>query len=629
MSFLSPLFLVGVAAAAVPILLHLLRRRPEGSVKFPAVRLLQHSPVEHTSRRRLRELLLLALRVAALVLLSVAFARPFLAATTAVGSGGVTVVALDTSLSLSTPERMARAQTLAREAVQAAPSGHMVGVVTFADAATVAAEPAADRALAVAAVDASSAGAGATRYRPALEAAEGLIAAHGDGSGRIVVVTDLQAGGWTSGDRLRVPEGVQVEVADVGALPDNLAVVAARIEGERDVVATLANFGAEPREARLSVEAGGRQIGPEAVTVGAGSTASVRFAEVEGDRATVRVDDPNGLQADNERRLVMQGRNVPSVLVVTAAGDLEREAFYLQQALTAAGTEGSAFAVEGAGASTLSTWDDTRIDQHAAVVLLSTRGLEQRGRQLLRGFVERGGGLLLAAGPEVDGQIAAEAVAAPVSMTMPESADLPDPRGAGRAIVPSDIRHPVFLALTAAGAALGPSTYQRVATIDSPDCQPIARFTTGEPALLDCSQGSGRTLIFGSDLDQRWNTLPRHAAFVPFVHEVLRYLAGARGDSNELTVGATEMARQPGFVTLPAGDGGGRLIAINPDPEESEPARQSPEAFLESISTGPAGSSSRLVEARQQEDRQRIWRYALLAMIAMLVAESALASRPV
>ena len=112
------LFLVGAAAAAVPIVLHLLKREPEPRVKFAAVRLLKQAPVEYTDRRRLRELLLLALRVAALVLLALAFARPFLASGAAVGSAGVTVVALDTSYSLSAPGAFERARQLAKDGDQ-------------------------------------------------------------------------------------------------------------------------------------------------------------------------------------------------------------------------------------------------------------------------------------------------------------------------------------------------------------------------------------------------------------------------------------------------------------------------------------------------------------------------------
>ena len=105
LSFLSPLFLAGAAAAAVPIVLHLLKREPEARMKWAAVRLLKRAPVEHTARRHLRELILLALRVAAFVLLALAFARPFFATGAAVASSSVTIVALDTSYSLSAPGR--------------------------------------------------------------------------------------------------------------------------------------------------------------------------------------------------------------------------------------------------------------------------------------------------------------------------------------------------------------------------------------------------------------------------------------------------------------------------------------------------------------------------------------------
>src|SRR6267143_1256757 len=102
-SFLSPLFLAAAAAAAVPIVLHLLKREPEPRVKFAVVKLLKRAPVEHTEKRRIRELLLLALRIAALLLLALAFARPFFPSGAAIGSPGVTVIALDTSYSMSAP----------------------------------------------------------------------------------------------------------------------------------------------------------------------------------------------------------------------------------------------------------------------------------------------------------------------------------------------------------------------------------------------------------------------------------------------------------------------------------------------------------------------------------------------
>src|SRR5581483_8929789 len=154
-------------------------------------KLLKRAPVEHTQRHRLRELLLLALRVAALLLLAFAFARPFFASGDAAVSSGVTVVALDNSYSLSAPGRFDRAKQLARDAVNRAASGDLVGVVVFSDQAAIAARPSADRVLATSAIDQATTAYGATRYRAALSAASQAMAGR---HGTIVVVTDLQEG---------------------------------------------------------------------------------------------------------------------------------------------------------------------------------------------------------------------------------------------------------------------------------------------------------------------------------------------------------------------------------------------------------------------------------------------------
>ncbi len=165
MTFLAPAFLVGALAIAIPLALHLLKREPVTRVKFAAVKLLKQAPVEHTQRHRLRELLLLALRVATLLLLAFAFARPFFPSGSAMAAGGVTIVALDTSYSLAAPGRFERARQLAKDAVARAPATGSVGVITFADEAEIVSRPGDDRVLAASAIDRASVGYGATRYR--------------------------------------------------------------------------------------------------------------------------------------------------------------------------------------------------------------------------------------------------------------------------------------------------------------------------------------------------------------------------------------------------------------------------------------------------------------------------------
>lgn len=619
MSFLAPLFLVGAAAAAVPVILHLLKREPEPRVKFTAVKLLKHAPVEYTEKRWLRELLLLALRIVALLLLAVGFARPFFRSSQSVAQSTVTVVALDTSYSLSSPGRFERAKQLAKDAVRQAPAGGLVSVVTFADQAEIAAKPSADRVLALSAIDQTTVGFGATRYRAAMSAAAQAL---NGGRGAIVVVTDLQESGWDAGDRVAVPEGAGISVVDVGELPANFAVTS--VEAQRDrTIAVVHNASAKARDVRAHLTIDGRATGDVTVSLGPNQSAETVFAGApRGAVAEVRVDDPTGVQADNVRYAVIGGSTGASVAVVGGSGDLSRDAFYVQHAL-AAGAVGSASgykAVAMTGAQ-LSTARDDALAGHAAVLLLSTRGLERRGRESLAAFARRGGGILVAAGPDVDGEIVREVLGEASTLRIVAPPDKSDPR----VLAPVDARHPVFTAFAGGAATLGLVKFQRAARIAGTGCQTLARFTSGDSALIECPAGEGRALVIASDLDNRWNDFPLHATFVPFLHEVVGYIASGRAHASEYVIADAPagVRRSPGIATVD-----GRPVAVNVDPRESDPARLSAEEFQSAVthlSDRPA--AERRVEAMQEEDRQHLWQYVLALMIVTLAVEGFVASR--
>ncbi|MEO8078447.1 MAG: BatA domain-containing protein, partial [Acidobacteriota bacterium] len=164
MSFLSPAFLLGALAIAVPVVLHFLRRDVAPDVPFAAVRLLRPSPVERSRRRRLRDLLLLAARVAALLLLALAFARPYIVGAAA-SSSGIRIVAIDRSFSMGAPGRFAHAVDLARRALDEARPGERVALVAFDDRADVIAGPG-PAAEVRAALNGLQPGFGGTRFGP-------------------------------------------------------------------------------------------------------------------------------------------------------------------------------------------------------------------------------------------------------------------------------------------------------------------------------------------------------------------------------------------------------------------------------------------------------------------------------
>src|SRR6266513_999972 len=105
MSFLAPAFFIGLAAIAVPILIHLIQKERKEVVHFPSLMFIRKIPYQSVQRRKVHNWLLLILRAVAILLLILAFSRPFFktdpsaVAAATVGAREV-VVLLDQSASM-------------------------------------------------------------------------------------------------------------------------------------------------------------------------------------------------------------------------------------------------------------------------------------------------------------------------------------------------------------------------------------------------------------------------------------------------------------------------------------------------------------------------------------------------
>src|SRR5215217_5732103 len=111
MSFLTPLFLVGLGAIAVPIFVHLIQRERKRVVQFPSLMFVQKIPYQSVQRRRLRHLFLLAMRAAAATL-------------AAVGGSREVVVLLDQSASMGYGDHWQRAKDEAAKAIDSIGAGN-------------------------------------------------------------------------------------------------------------------------------------------------------------------------------------------------------------------------------------------------------------------------------------------------------------------------------------------------------------------------------------------------------------------------------------------------------------------------------------------------------------------------
>src|SRR5215203_1323429 len=293
MAFLTPLFLLGLAALAVPVLIHLTQRERKAVVEFPSLMFLRKIPYESVQRRRIRDWLLLAMRLGAIAMIVLAFARPFLrGSNVAAAAGGARdiVVLLDRSYSMGYGDSWSRAQRAAAQAIESATAADRISLVLFADTAEVALRSTPDRSRAVAEINAAAPGPGSTKYAPALKLAGSLLAESLLPRKEIVIVSDFQRAGWQPDDTLRMPGGTTITTVPVeGAQGASLALTPVALLRSREagqperitVTAGIVNRTAMPAaDVPIELVIDGRVVQNLRISAAANASATVSFAPV-------------------------------------------------------------------------------------------------------------------------------------------------------------------------------------------------------------------------------------------------------------------------------------------------------------------------------------------------------------
>ena len=683
MGFLTPLFLIGLAGLAIPVLIHLTRHEKGKPLRFPSLMFLRRIPFEETSKRRIRHWVLLAIRLAALGLLVAAFARPFVrgGALASVGGPGPeeVVILLDRSYSMELADHWQQAVARAGEVAAALRPQDRVSLVAFSETPHLVHRSISDPARIAATLDTLRTGSLATRIGPAVKVARSTLAASALPRRRVVVVSDFQRAGWRPDPDATLPAEVAVEAIAIGegsAANLTLSELGLRREsaGARErvtVSARLVNTGTGETTTEVTLAIDETDIGTAPVTVPPGGAVPVTFDPFTlthpFTRGEVRVAEPpgTGLSEDNTLHFVASPGGDLQVLIVDPLGHGDSN-LHLRGALGIA--EGAGFAarvLRGAPAEGQLAGAD--------VVVLNGAPFPGGGAgDRLRAFVEDGGGLLFALGerstvPSVHADFLPATVGT-VTEAMRE-----------RRLGFVDYDHAVFEAF------LGPrsgdfsrAAVYRTRRLDLTDGRAIARFDDGSPALVEGRRGKGRVLVWATGLDRFWNNLPLQPVYLPFVHRMTRFLGG-RGEIPPwhlagTTVNLSALAETGATVEIPAGavamePGGGSVpidpatsllrlgsrgiwevrppggraehpmaVAANVDVAESNLARMDIEEFLGAVGgepgaaeaasdTTPADASAAEPRAEDFERRQSFWRYLLAAAFLLMVSETMLANR--
>jgi hypothetical protein len=595
LSFLHPWLAAGLLAASLPIIIHLIGKRRAPTVRFAAFDFLLAVNKRLARRERLRQILLLILRTAALVALALAVARPMpprpAAAAASTASRHVALV-LDTSASMSYQlggkTLLALAKTKARDLLSHLSPGDMVTLVTAGpEVRSVLQAPTADLVRARAALDGVQAAGGVADLGSALEVA---LAQFGKEPGALTafVVSDLAENSFRGLRPTSLDPSPEVHLVDAAERDEpvalgNVAIEAVTVESGGDAAAErrfrilVHNYGPKAVEGRgIELLLNGSVTQRGHIEVPPRSVQEKVFTYAFGEPGTydgmvrLAADDADGYADDDQ--FLTRLEVAPGVRALVVDGDpsttpQEDELFFAERALSALPRGDAPIDVRIVTRDELQS-SSTDLEGFGVVVLANVDSLPEESVAKLAAFVRQGGGLLFALGDKID----FERMNASFGKLLPHPLrDLhlaADPAAGTPPLGISGIDwdHPIMQGLgSAVEESLRASRTSRYFNLDvgaDRRTRAVLRFENGAPALIEArggqSKSKGRVMLLVTSLDLDLTDLPLRSAFPALLQRTVRYLANTPLGS------ARPSLRQGGAADLSAPTGADAMALTSP-----------------------------------------------------------------
>ena len=640
-------FLTAGAAVAVPIVIHLLFRQRARRVEIGTLYFLRVVLRDQARRRRIRRWILLALRVAGVLLLALLFARPYRKAPETLGSEREVVLLIDRSASMAAGTAGAspfdKAQRQAGELIRGLPDGSAVRLAYF-DADGVDPAPTAQ-------IDpAIHSGLAGTDYTKALGWARDIMVGSRRSRRQVFLLTDLQKCGLGSPLAGEFPPAADVELIDVGRpLTTNLAVedVVAEQTNLRDgkpviITARVFNAGIFPaRDIKVRLALEGVAAIEQTVTLAGHSRQLVRFdVPVKEPRlyhGFVEVAGNDDLPFDDRRWLAFEARRPDRVLLVDGEPGPSvygNETYYLETALRLKlpGDESAASATP---------YEPTRIPSSGqgsslpdlspfrVVALCNVAEISSADAGVLTRFVESGGSLIVFTGDQV--KRGAYAALEPAKVL---PARLQGPAEIGSYRIADWVKdHPLLkpFADPQYGDLRTLRFRQITQLLADPEAIVLVTAQGGVPLVVEKAAGQGRSIVFAFPADNAWGDWAIHRLYVPLVHQLLGYLTNRLPETSPVRFERAGQgpAQAPGVII-----NDGRALVRNVDAAESEIERTTVAKLRETYRLPQATQSDSRAEAGPDtlaeaggERPDEFWRTIAWVLLVVLVVEVFVANR--
>lgn len=643
MNWLFPGFLAGAGLIGLPVILHLLRRKPRQVVRFPSLRFLGESALRDTRRHRLLRWLTLLLRCLAIALLCAAFARPFWGASPA-ESRRALVIALDNSMSQQARGRWNDTQRWALGQLELFGPGDEATLLVMQPEPAWLVPMTDDLARVRAALATVKPGYERTRYAQPLRLAGDTLAKTLAGTKILAWAADEQGAGWRGTDfAQKLPPGIRLHFIGAAPAPQRQAAIvavrkSAQAAGELEVI--VRQFQESPDRRELTIHADNRQLAVKAISLNPGDNKINIACDWPADAAGLRVSlNADDLPADDTTWIAASAA-ITNVVLLDAARDSDFLAHALRatQKLPSGGLDPRPL-------------PDDAWPLNSTVALRDDVSFRGDALQRLDQFYAAGGAVWIF----VNGGAAQKAWLEQRGIRISARREADEPLH----LRDWDAEHPALQAF--ARQSLLPLVeveFYRGFNLAGDALAPIANWPDGKTAIAELDTGSHRLLIAGFPPDRDatdWMTKP---SFVPFVHCAARWLGSfkdARDDwrvgdtipldgdgtwraldspsaQKEIPVHGSIRPTAPGLYEF-AGSAGKKIFAVNTPAEESDLSPwPNPDQIASLESTEKPDARYRTASAlpsdwAAEENRQRLWWWLLAAGGCALLAEVVLANR--
>ena len=567
MAFLNPLVLVALAAAAIPLLIHLFNFRRARRIEYSTLRFLTELQRKRLQRVRVKRWLLLLMRTLAVLCLIAAFARPIMVGPAFSGDAKVSMaLVVDNSLSMSLRDADGPYLDQARRhsAALAASADELLVFTTTLDA------PAAG-AIAQGAIEDVALDARTGSAEGAIAAAARVLSEQGAFINKeVYFVGDLQRSTLLDTVRHASAPGIRIGLVPVGGRrQENVAIesvqVTSRIVEVNEPVrveATLVSYLDAPvPDYVASLYLGGERVAQQSIELVPGVRSVVRFTTTPGSRGwlygLVRAED-DGFAADNQHYFTLHVPERRRVLVVRGSSAVVE---YVTMALA---PSGDAIEIESIDRAALARTDLRAYD---AVLLVGLREFSSGEVMTLDRFVGDGGGLMVFASESPSG--ANELLSTMGGGAFGAVVESGAARGPIASVGALDTEHALFEGVFDDAARMERPDVYRAATYAprSGAENTLLWMSNGMPLIQEIRRGQGRALVATVGPDPSWSELPVRGLFVPLMHRAVHYLA-----AGESVQGQSLVTGQGQSIRL--GNTAGRVRLVTPSDEEITPEQR-------------------------------------------------------